>query len=165
MKTKSVILTLVLGSALAGLTGCNKSEPAPDTTATNAPSASMADQMKEAVSGAATETKEAAAAAVEKTKEVAAGAVEKTKEAVAEVKEKVEGTGESMMAQAQGLIDKAKALVGESKYKEALDALQGLASFKLTEEQQKAVDGLKEQIQKGLGAVGITNSVSGLLGK
>lgn len=50
----------------------------------------------------------------------------------------------------QALIDKAKALVGEGKYEDASRSLQQLAGQTLTVEQQKLVDGLKEQIQKAL---------------
>jgi hypothetical protein len=168
MKTKSIILTLALGTALVGFTGCNKSETKSEAESTSPATPTMGEQVKSAVTNAVTETKEAAAAAVDKTKEVAAAATETAKEAATavkegaekvatEVKEKVEGTDSSMTAKAQELIDKAKALIGESKYKEALESLQGLANFKLTEEQQKVVDDLKEQIQKGLSAAGVSN--------
>jgi len=53
-------------------------------------------------------------------------------------------------SKAQEWIDKAKSLVAQTKYSEAASVLQQLSSLKLTDEQQKLVDTLKEQIQKAL---------------
>ena len=50
--------------------------------------------------------------------------------------------------QAQGMIDKAKGLIGEKKYQEALTSLQQLAVSKITPEQKKTVDDLIAQVQK-----------------
>jgi hypothetical protein len=56
--------------------------------------------------------------------------------------------GEKTAAQVQGLIDKAKGLVGEKKYSEALASLKELGASKLSPDQTKMVDDLKAQIQK-----------------
>jgi hypothetical protein len=53
-------------------------------------------------------------------------------------------------SQAQNLIDQATKLVANTKYADAADKLKELGNFKLTPDQQKAVDNLGEQIQRGL---------------
>lgn len=55
-------------------------------------------------------------------------------------------------SQVQQLIDEAKNLIAENKFKEASTNLQQLAGQTLNAEQQKLVDSLKEQIQKALAA-------------
>ena len=50
----------------------------------------------------------------------------------------------------QGLIETAQKLAGENKYTEALQVIKDLASLRLTTEQQKLVDNLKEQIKKAM---------------
>jgi len=50
----------------------------------------------------------------------------------------------------QGLIDKAKGLIAESKFSDASTVLQQLTGQSLSGEQTKLVDALKQQIEKGL---------------
>ena len=50
------------------------------------------------------------------------------------------------------MIDKAKNLVADGKFSDATTVLQQLTGLSLTVEQQKLVDGLKDQIQKALAA-------------
>jgi hypothetical protein len=60
--------------------------------------------------------------------------------------------------QAQGMIDRAKSLIGEQNYPEALDNLSQAAKFKLTPEQQKSVDDLKSRIHSDLIKLAGTNA-------
>jgi hypothetical protein len=55
-------------------------------------------------------------------------------------------------SQVQELIDKAKSFIAETNFSDASSTLQQLAGQSLTDEQQKIVDGLKDQIQKALAA-------------
>jgi len=64
----------------------------------------------------------------------------------------------------QGLIDKAKSLIAEGKFSDAASVLQQLAGQSLSSDQQKIVDGLKEQLQKAL-AGNAAGNVGNLLKK
>jgi type IV pilus biogenesis protein CpaD/CtpE len=69
----------------------------------------------------------------------------KTAEAAKAEAAKAADTGKT-----QGLIDKAKGLIAESKFSEASTVLEQLTGQSLSGEQTKLVDALKEQIEKGL---------------
>lgn len=118
----------------AFLCGCSKqSESTTDTSKSQKTIDSAVSGMQKSAGAAAEQAKEA----VQKT---AADAQKQASEAAA-----------AAQAQAQTIIDQAKNLVSQGKHTEALSLLQqNLAGLKLTPEQQKLVDGLKEQIQKAL---------------
>jgi hypothetical protein len=61
-------------------------------------------------------------------------------------------------AKTQGLIDKAKSLIAESKFSDASSVLQQLTGQTLSGDQAKLVDALKEQIQKALAAKATDNA-------
>ena len=48
------------------------------------------------------------------------------------------------------MIDKAKSLIADNKYSEAMDLLKKLSSMQLTPEQKKLVDDLMAQAQKAM---------------
>lgn len=62
--------------------------------------------------------------------------------------------------QVQALLDKAKGLVSNQKYQDALTTVQQLYATKLTPAQQQTVDGLKTQIQTALSKGTATNAIS-----
>lgn len=128
MKLKKISLTLAAALGLA-LAGCSKSEPA---TPTAADANKAADSTADAVAKTAEAAKAQAAKAAEAANAEAAKAADNSK--------------------AQELIDKAKSLVAENKFADASSVLQQLGGQSLSGEQQKLVDGLKEQIQKALAA-------------
>jgi hypothetical protein len=122
------MMGLTVGAALLLAAGCSKQEkPAGDANQTTTPTASEAPKAAEVPKPAAAATSPAGAASQD-------GA------AVAD-----------STSQTQGLIEKAKGLVTDEKYKDALAAVRQLSSLRLTPEQRTLVDGLKAQIQTALG--------------
>jgi hypothetical protein len=74
--------------------------------------------------------------------------------------------------EAQSLLDKAKALIGNKDYAGAMKILKDAAALKLTPEQQKLLDELKATAQKALAAEAAseatkkaTDALGGALGK
>jgi hypothetical protein len=151
-------LVLTLATALAlGLAGCSKSEPvtptADDANKAAAATADAAAKTAEAAKAEAAKTAEAAKAEAAKAADVAKAEAARVADAA-----KADAAKTSDNAKTQGLIDKAKSLVAESKFSDASSVVQQLAGLSLTSEQQKLVDGLKEQIQKALAAKATENA-------
>lgn len=119
MKARITSLTLGVAAVSLLVTGCGQSE-------TKAPAAAPA----AATAPAAADMKAAATKAVDQAKQAGADMTA------------------NLSAQAQGMIDKAKGLIGEKKYQEAITSLQQVAMSKITPEQKKTVDDLIAQAQK-----------------
>ncbi len=135
MKTKLIITAIAACAILATVSGCKKEEPAPP--------APKADQ------GTASQT---------------APVVDAAKAAAKDVTDQAAAQATVAPEQAQGIIDKAKSLVADNKYAEALSSLKQLSTTKLTDEQQKLVDSLKAQIQAALAKATGSDAASALGG-
>ena len=132
MKLTPILTGAALCAALAAFSGCNKEE----STTPQAPKGSEA------------------------TASPTAPAIDAAKSAAKQAVDQVTTQAKALEQQAQGIIDRAKSLVGEQKYQDALTSLNQLANFKLTPEQQKLVDDLKAQIQSALAKLTSTNAAS-----
>jgi hypothetical protein len=137
MRIPLVIAGFAVCAAVAAVSGCKKEQPAADN------------QTPKSGQGVASEAAKTADAAKAAAKEV-------TDQAAAQAK--------SAGQQADGLIEKAKGLVKDQKYQEALSALNQLANLKLTPEQQKLVDDLKAQIQSALAKSATSDAASAVGG-
>lgn len=145
MKTTKTILALSLFASLALLSACNKHNETP-ATETPKPAEAAKPALEKTVTAVSNAAASAATTATAATAEVHAAA----------------------SAQADSIIDQAKALVSQSKYSDALSALQKLSDLKLTDSQAALVNSLKEEIKKGLAAKATADpagAASGLLPK
>ena len=177
------IIGVTAGAALLLAAGCSKQEqPAGDTTKTMPPaaeaakpaaaasqataptadSAQTAAAASPAAAPAAAEAQKAADAAQATTEPVPPAAAAAAQSAVDQAASQANATAAASTSQTQALIEKAKGLVTNEKYKDALAVVQQLASVKLTPEQQTLVDGLKTQIQTALAKSAAGDAASAL---
>jgi hypothetical protein len=138
MKTKLIVWSLATCVVLLITMGCNK-----DSASTQSPPAAQKTE------GVASDVSKAVDTAKSTAQQV-------TDTASAQVK----GADQ----QAQGLIDKAKGLLADQKYQDALSTLNQLATANLTADQQKLVADLKTQIQNALSKVSASDAASTLGG-
>jgi hypothetical protein len=157
----TVIASLVAATAVL-VVGCKqKSETETQVQKTEAQTTTTSQDLKQAVT-------EQAAAVQKAATEASAQIATQAKEAAAAAQATGNQAVAAVQTQAQTLIDKAKSLVTDKKYQDALNTLQQLSNLKLTPEQEKVVTDLKTQIQKLLASQGMTNAagaLGNLLGK
>ena len=173
MKSTSTFVTSILCAGLTAVCACKKEEPAPapqpPKTSETAPAASGTDLLNAASAAATTAGTNLAnavcnavaqatsqAAGTDLLNAAAAPATQATTQATPQAK-----PADSMV---QSLIDKAKSLVADQKYSDALNTLSQLTNVKLTPEQQSLVDSLKSQIQAALAKTGASDAASALGG-
>jgi hypothetical protein len=163
MKTisSSSLLTAILLGAFT--IGCNKSDsPSASGNTTNTALEEAKSNIKNAASSAGEKIKETTEKAAEATKSAVQNAGESLKPAEPAPAPAPAAAATNSPAEAQGIVDKAKAYITEGKYKEGLASLKEASNYQLSPEQQKTVDDLKARAQKYLSS-GVAKSISGLL--
>lgn len=152
MKTKYLLHTVCAAALLLCVSGCKDStetveptmpENSQGTTGTGSlesDARQLANETQGAVAGAGTSVSNAAQDAGTELRQAAGAA---------------EGEAQSVLAQ-------AREYVAEKKYTEALNSLKRLSNLKLTPEQQKTLDELRNQIQASLAQSGVSNAASKL---
>lgn len=179
MKHNLKISSSLAAAALLGLVGCAKDE-APAPKVESKPASGLQKAMDAAVGQAQKTATDVKAGAEKVTQDVSATAGkaaadaskaagdaaqavgDKAKSAVEAAKQAAPQITASVNAEAQKLIDQAKALVAEKKYPEALNALKSLGNAQLSPELAGLVESLKTQIQKGLANAAASEPVKAL---
>ncbi len=124
MQTYRLIPVLALAGLIGFVTGCEKKPETPQTPPAKAEEGAVQKQL---------------GAAADAAKDTAAKAATAASQAASDA-----------TAQAQGILDSAKKLAGESKWPDVSQTLSKLQGLKLTADQEKMLADLKAQVQKAL---------------
>jgi hypothetical protein len=149
---KRNVFHIVFAATALIIAGCSKNESTPASDSGKSP----ADSMKSAADSVGKAVEEKAAAAGQAVKDTAANATQAAKDAAKDAG-----------LNAQTLIDKAKALIKDKKYEDALSSLKQLSALKLNADQQQILDDLKKQITDAMAKAKTTDAgaaVNGALG-
>lgn len=162
MKTNALLTGLAVSVLAVTLTACDKkaASDAPAVPTTNAAAASTVDTAKDLAGKAVDTAKDATATATTAVKDTAAKATDAVKDAVTPPP----AATDTATTQFTTVVASTKQMLTDKNYQGALDELKKLADVKLTDDQQKIVDGLKAEAQKMITSAG-TGAVNSLLGK
>jgi hypothetical protein len=162
LKSKNLITISSLALALGLVAGCEKKSESPATTTKDAPktASEVGAALQKTASDVSTEVKKVAGDVATEATKIAAAVKTTAEKTVNEATKQAEATAGTATAKAQEYIDKAKALVTDRKYQDALNSLQSLSGLTLSAEQQKLVDDLKKTIQTALGTKAATDGAS-----
>jgi hypothetical protein len=162
MKSTYAEIALTTAAAFWLATGCGKKEEAPPT----------AQDAQKAVQQAAGEAQKAAEQQAPAVQQAAQQAAATAQQAAASAQQTAAVATTHAGTEAQSLIDKAKGLIADKKWADALSTLKDAAGKQPTAEQKDLLDQLIAEVQKALaGDAGTqlkseaTKALGGLLGK
>lgn len=162
MKSKYAVIALTTAAAFWLATGCGKKEEA----------APVAQETQKAVEKTAADVQKAAEQQAPAVQQAAQQAAATAQQAAASAQQTATAAATQAGTETQSLIDKAKGLMADKKWMDALATLKDAAGKQPTAEQKGLLDQLIAEVQKALaGDAGTqlkseaTKALGGLLGK